>query len=147
MKKIVSLIITLAMLVGMLSSIAVSAADGDSNGVITPDTSWYDGDTANATNSEFVLKDAADLLGFAKILADNGTSKRPFSGDTIKLDADIDLNPGWDASTGVAPANVWPAVKTYFCGTFDGQGHTVKGIYQQSSEGGFGGRVTAYPLQ
>lgn len=139
MKKLISLLITLAMLAGMFSMFAVYAAADGASGAITPDTSWYDGDTANATNSEFVLKDAADLLGFAQILYENGTSKRPFSGDTIKLDADIDLNPGWDASTGVAPANVWPAVKTYFCGTFDGQGHTVKGIYQQSSDAGFGG--------
>ncbi len=100
----------------------------------TPDTSWYD-----AGQREFVLYDAADLLGFSSLLA-SGTK---FNGKTIKLGADIDLNPAWSASA-TAPVNLWsdPTGKT-FEGVFDGQGHTVKGVYlttatQKSKAGMFG---------
>ncbi len=137
MKKIISILVVLTMLLGSFSMISAFAADA-SSAAITPDTSWHDGDVSGATNSTFVLKDAADLLGFAKIISEN-KDVRAFSGDTVKLDADIDLNPGWDASTGVAPTNVWPEVTSYFAGTFDGQGHTVKGIYQTSTKAGCGG--------
>ena len=136
MKKIISLLVVLTMLLGVLSGISVSADTTPT--AITPDTSWYDGDTAHATNSTFVLEDAADLLGFAKIMAEN--SSRPFAGDTIELAANIDLNPGWDASTGEAPTNVWPDIQYNFAGTFDGKGHMISGIYQNSTtKGGYAG--------
>ena len=136
---------TVAMLFGMFSMLAVSADTQQSGatGAITPDTSWYDDDVSNATNSTFVLDTAAELLGFAKILADNsstnGTGQYPFFGDTVKLGADIDLNPGWTASaTATAPANVWPQINCAFGGTFDGRGYTVSGVYQKTDATGLG---------
>lgn len=117
------------MIVGMSSAFAVSA--DVQTGAITPDTSWYSDDLQNTTTETFVLMDAADLLGFAKILSEND---KPFSGDTVKLGADIDLNPGWTASeTCQAPANVWPELAKQFTGTFDGRGYTIRGIYQTST--------------
>ena len=117
------------MLIGMFSTFAVSA--DVQTGKIEPDTSWYSNDLQNTTTETFVLMDAADLLGFAKILAEND---KPFSGDTVKLGANIDLNPGWTASESCqAPANVWPELTTQFTGTFDGRGYTISGIYQTSA--------------
>jgi len=83
------------------------------------DTSWYkEGET------EFVLKDTADFWGFAMISASTN-----FEGVTIKLDADITLNEGdsalWKES---APEYNWFPCYT-FSGNFDGQGHTISGVY------------------
>lgn len=90
------------------------------------DLTWYD---ANA--AEYVLMDADDLLGFAYLGSTGGVN---FSGKTIKLGADIVLNTG-DASTWGTnpPANAWTPITTEFKGTFDGDGHTISGLYLNSS--------------
>lgn len=59
-----------------------------------------------------------------------------FSGKTIMLMADIDLNPEWSAAVTIdtkvnapaVPANAWPNIAS-FKGTFDGNGYTLSGIY------------------
>lgn len=52
-----------------------------------------------------------------------------FKGQTIKLDADIVVNEGdakeWRKN---APARRWNPIRN-FAGTFDGQGHTISGLY------------------
>ena len=69
-----------------------------------------------------------------------------FEGKTLKLTADIDLNPNWDASVTIgdtvvfpeAPATVWPEIAT-FKGTLDGNGHIIRGIYKSmTARGGSG---------
>ena len=136
MKKIISLVIIAAMLVSLLPCFAITiAADTTANTAITPDTSWYTEDKTNTAATTYTISTPAQLLGFAQILAEAGTTFRPFSDDTILLDADIDLNPGWDANNFTeAPVNVWPTLRSYFAGTFDGQGHTIKGIYQINTD-------------
>ena len=101
------------------------------------DTSWY-----NETDTEFVLMDAADLLGFAKL----GSEGTTFAGKTVKLGADIALNEvdatileTWKDGS-VTPENVWTPVGTSanpFAGTFDGQGYEISGLYYN----GTGSRV------
>ena len=99
------------------------------------DTSWYtvyeeEGET------EFVIATDADLYGFA-----NATTN--FAGKTVYMVADIDANDG----KGIATANeftrsdsatpyTWtPIGANYtnaalnFAGTFDGQQHTISGLY------------------
>ena len=111
------------------------------------DTSWYD-----ESKSEFTLMDSGDLYGFA-LLSQTNT----FAGKTIKLGADIEVNKGkatetgWDttmSANGSAISNgtdfLWmPIGKTtfdnkdievYFEGTFDGQMHTISGIYLTTSK-------------
>jgi len=97
--------------------------------VLTIDTSWYD-----ASKSEYTLMDAADLYGFALLSRTN-----TFAGKTIKLGADIEVNKGKATATGwdkTAVANgtdfLWYPIgstSSYFNGTFDGQMHTISGIY------------------
>ncbi len=102
---------------------------------IIPDTSWY------KSTGDLHISNAADLLGLVDMTHNYAKySKYEFanaysvtSGRTIYLDADIDLNPGTffnaDGSyTGNAPVNVWKGIAS-FAGTFDGQGHTIKGMY------------------
>jgi len=96
------------------------------------DTSWYD-----AKKDTYVLTDIADLYGFAYL--SYGTD---FAKKTVQLGADITLNSGnaanWATTT---PALVWRSIASKdrpFAGTFDGQGHTISGLYQ-NTDTRFGG--------
>jgi len=93
----------------------------DSKQVRTFDVSWYVGHENDAT---YTLDSKEDLLGFALVAETNN-----FAGKTIKLGKDIVLNTGkvtdWANS---APTNVWKPV-VEFAGKFDGQGHTISGVY------------------
>ena len=91
------------------------------------DKTWY-----RETGKEFTLTTAAQLFGFAEL-----SRTVDFKGVTIKLGADIVCNEGkasdWAKE---APINIWKPIgyngefggKT-FLGTFDGQGHTISGLY------------------
>jgi len=92
------------------------------------DTSWYD-----TKKDTYVLTDAADLYGFAYL--SNGTD---FAKKTIKLGADITVNSGNAADwANAAPALAWRPIASKnlpFAGTFDGQMHTISGIYVNADE-------------
>ncbi len=85
----------------------------------TADTSWYD-----ESKTEFTLTSAAQLAGLAG-LVDDGNN---FEGKTIKLDKDIDL-----ASLLFEPIGSYRNDRA-FKGTFDGQGHTIKNLSQNTWE-------------
>ena len=127
MRKLLSFALVLLMIVP-LCMFPASAA-------YTADRSWY-----NATATEFVLTTPQQLLGLASI---SGVLD-DFKGKTVKLGADIVFNTGnaadWATS---APANVWTPIKG-FAGTFDGQGHSVSGLYIKTGSGtiGFFGTMT-----
>ena len=96
-------------------------ADEYAAGVLEMNTDWYD-----ESASEYTLQDAGDLMGFAVL-----SQKNTFAGKTVKLGADIVLNE--DMSD---PKILWPGIgasSSKFEGTFDGQGHTISGIYQTGS--------------
>ena len=87
------------------------------------DTTWYD-----ATATEYVLYDQADLYGFAEL-----SYVTNFAGKTVKLGSDIVVNTG-DAATWAtaAPEYEWMPIGSYanrFAGTFDGDNHTISGLY------------------
>ena len=98
------------------------------------DTSWYD-----ASETEYTLMDSADLYGFAMLSQSNS-----FANKTIKLGADIVVNKGTasDWST-AAPDFGWLSIggtnaststtTPRFAGTFDGQMHTISGVYLTTS--------------
>ena len=88
------------------------------------DTSWY-----SADKKSFVLKDLEDLYGFYAVSCFD-----TFYEDTVNLGADIVVNEGnateWAQ---VAPTNPWFTIHS-FKGTFDGQGHTISGVYLKTDE-------------
>ena len=108
------------------------------------DTSWY-----NADETTFTITTAAQLAGLAQLVDEGNT----FEGKTVLLGNDIDLegseeNP-WNpigsviysetlgdmyASCGV-DTYIHSAAEgsAYFAGTFDGQDHTVSGLYIKTS--------------
>ena len=92
--------------------ISVSAFGQQSLWNADANTKWYTGDSKSYT-----ISSAADLAGFAKLVNDGTYS---FSGDTIRLGADIDLS-----------AHMWVPVgkgDSTFKGCFDGGGYKIKGL-------------------
>ena len=79
----------------------------------------------------YMISSAEDLTAFASL-----SQSRDFAGCTVRLSADIDLNPGWDAASETAPDTLWAQIGSAskpFAGTFEGDGHTVRGIYMNTS--------------
>ena len=84
-----------------------------------PVIEWYD---ENAT--EFTITTAQEFYDFAEL-----SMFYDFKGQTVKLGADIVLNEGNAADWAtMEPENVWESIYG-FAGTFDGQGHTISGVY------------------
>ena len=93
------------------------------------DVSWYD-----AEKDTYTLKTPEQFRAFA-IMADTVY----FKNKTVKLGADITFNQGNAAAWGEnLPADVWTPIKR-FDGTFDGQGHTISGIYVKREDAGHAG--------
>ncbi|MBE6534542.1 MAG: hypothetical protein E7678_06215 [Ruminococcaceae bacterium] len=134
------------------------------------DTTWYD-----ASKTILEINDVPDFMEFmyqleAQGTDDNGaalgykgnlaaiswTDKMPFEGQTILLNTDIVLNSGITfTSNGPSSTNAYCFVRNSkqigFGGTFDGQGHTISGLYISSTNGtggsifGVAGAATKYP--
>ena len=92
----------------------------------TPDTSWY-----SAGKTEFTLTSADQLVGFQMLRSE----KTSFEGVTIKLGCDVIFNQGTieEIQAKGSENHLWKDLHSdyFFRGTFDGQGHTVSGIYMQ----------------
>ena len=135
MKKFLSMTLALIMILTAIMTMAPLSVLAEGDGApasatpITPDTTWYD-----ASKSSFDISTAAQWLGLAQLVAAETTAGEVTSGKTFNLKADIDLNPGWDASVTVedregvlyavipdAPVNVGGHINT-FKGTLNGNG-------------------------
>lgn len=78
-------------------------------------------------DGDFYLISTADELRLFASMVNSGQTRI-----SAKLTADIELNntTGWENwSESNAPANSWTPIGDYFTGTFDGQGHTISGLY------------------
>jgi len=119
-------------------------------GVGEEDTSWYDVYLAeDSTENEFVIATNADMYGFMHLM--NGTTtdgtREVFGDKTVYLVSDIDMN---DVEEGVTAA-AWATGEetaqfkwntqcvtnddnTQFQGIFDGQMHTISGVYMNEED-------------
>jgi len=125
-KKIISLLLIMVMIIGVVPTVAfadetVESADSWDG---TSDTSWY-----SDTETEFVLTTANQLAGFSE-LVDGGNT---FAGKTVKLGADIDLFCADENGNTVCfePIGSYGFDKA-FMGTFDGDGKSIKNLYQNT---------------
>ena len=126
-KKLTALLLALMMIMP-LSITGVLAAEAEAENqskIYTPTENWV-------PNEDGILEISSpeDLLAFSTMRGSEEYGS--YSGMTIILTQDIDLNPGWDASSGTEPSNVWEPL-TWFFGTFDGQGYTIRGLYCKSN--------------
>lgn len=121
--KVLAALLTLCMLVGMF------VMPASAEGAIVADETWYKEDA-----DVLYIYDAADLLAFSAAGQENN-----FEGKTVKLMADVDLNPGKDFSTTIDGSTItlaedlegatkWKSLDR-FAGTFDGNGHIIRGLY------------------
>ncbi len=85
---------------------------------------------------EITLYTADDVLSFVAKLNGGET----FSGKTLKLANDIELNSNWTATDkNNKPDKIWTiSVATGFAGTFDGNHHVLSGIYADITANGGG---------
>jgi len=98
---------------------------------------WYYGKldgTIMPESTKYIISSAEEFSVFKDIVnaGDN------FSGDTVKLSSDIDLNPGWDATSKAEPEGglIWSGIGSSskpFAGIFNGQGYTIKGVYMDAT--------------
>lgn len=86
-------------------------------------------------DGDFYLISTADELRLFASMVNGGQTTI-----SAKLTADIELNntTGWENWGSNAPANSWTPIGTNwenpFAGTFDGQGHTISGLYVNGSD-------------
>ncbi|MBQ8441601.1 MAG: hypothetical protein IJX19_13140, partial [Clostridia bacterium] len=99
------------------------------------DTSWYTGD-----KTEYVLTTAEQFAGFLE-LRQSSKGSLTFEGVTVKLARDLIFNQGTvEEFLKNNPYQLQALHSNYqFKGTFDGQGHTISGIYLQCTGGGVKG--------
>lgn len=86
------------------------------------DFGWYDD-----CQDTYVLMDAADLYGFAKL-----SLEHDFSGKTVKLGADIVINTDM-----TNPGYAWTPIGSQakpFAGTFDGNMQSIRGLYLDTTD-------------
>ncbi len=140
MKKGILALAMLLVLCMVASFVPVTAGAADA-------ASKWDGTSVSAqltTEGEntYLIKSAADLAKFVAMV--NGGDN--FAGKTVKLTTDIVWNEG-DASTWTKESSglhAWTSIGNWgrpFAGTFDGQGHTVSGlwgVYSGDNQGFFG---------
>ena len=92
------------------------------------DVTWYDEE-----GTEFVIDTVDELYDVLTL-----SQFYDFKGQTIKLGADLVVNEGnakdW---TEKAPERVWYPISN-FSGTFDGQGHSISGLYGKGIDGSVG---------
>ena len=144
MKRFLTLLLASVMLLATLASCQTPPEPGpattaptdiivDPNASVyngTPDTSWFTGD-----KTEYVLTSAAQLVGFQELRSSTCT----FEGITVKLGCDVVLNPGTvEDIKAAATKHEWRILTPDqpFLGTFDGQGHSISGLYLQLKDSG-----------
>lgn len=134
---------TTGVLMDLAAEAAAKADDPNAPSVYsgTPDTSWYTGD-----KTEYILTTADQLMGIS-VLRDESKGEITFEGVTIKLGRDMTLNEGTMEEIILRDAGnyAWKRLNSSytFKGTFDGQGHTISGLYMNLSNHGKAGMFGA----
>ncbi len=147
-RKFVSLLVAGSIAITSLFGTSVTAAAAGTNNPKvsaariwngTADTSWFTGD-----KTSYDISTAEQLAGFSQLV---NTAAHPdrFRGVTINLTNDIILNntSNWKKWNTTPPKNIWDPIGEEgspmlgyrpFAGYFNGNGHTISGMYVNTSE-------------
>lgn len=132
MKRLLSVLLAALLLMGIVCTVPVTAADGDNangwNG-----TQVIEPDGRGSKEDPYLIENAANLLWFS-MQCGNGDPKthNPFQGKYLLQTADIDLNgkelPAIGYYTNIGAAGTASSITAYdvFGGTYDGNGYTIK---------------------
>lgn len=139
-------LVILSLLLSLLCVSVFAAPDISSDyseRIADEDCLWY---TEPEQAGVYVISNAGELAYFNRILRGaDGVKQDSFTGKTVKLGADIVWNAGVASETGFAssggtvykwiPAGDASSIAWKgFRGTLDGQGHSISGLYMESSE-------------
>ena len=150
-KKFFSILLALALVISVVPCMTYASSATDLS-------DWVDSNYAEVANKTLAINDVEDFTMFQNELCVYG---RTFEGYTIYLNADLDLNPGWETGVslewdengltadsvqfGTNPGNLYylPAIDTtnnagkskQFGGVFEGQGHSLSGLYLNLNAG------------
>ena len=128
MKKIISVILSIIMVMSAFSTLSAIAATDTYH---TVDDEW----TKNNETNRWEIYDVGDFIAFQTKAEDN----KYYSGETVVLMNDIVLNPDWDASSKSKNGVEYPWTPiAEFKGILDGQGHAISGIYIEADNSFFG---------
>ena len=153
-KKLVSILLALAFIFALVPSVGLMANAASATDLST----WVNGGYAALADKKLAINDVEDFKLFQSELSVYG---RTFEGYTIYLNADLDLNPGWEtgvslewdengltadsvqSGTNAGDLYVLPAIDTtnntgkskQFGGVFEGQGHSLSGLYLNLNAG------------
>ena len=164
-KKIFSLLLSFTIILTLLLPFATCFANISVNAVeYTADPTWYSADKSileiNDIPDFIAFMEKMNQLGttdngkefgvegnlagiFWKKENSSERNKLPFEGQTVILNTDIVLNPGITFSaSGPSDSSAYKFTRDSkqvgFGGIFDGQGHTISGLYISSTKGGSG---------
>ena len=135
-KKALVTLMIIAMVLPCIPVVAFAASTVTTRTYSAEDKAWYTNDTSA---SEFTIRTAGELAYFMEL----GTTTVTFVNKRVKLGADIVWNEGTATVNGFTPAasqqnkiyswTPYAQGKTGstegFRGVFDGQGHTISGLY------------------
>ena len=131
-KRLLSVLLCMMLCVGLIPATAFAANEEPDKWDGTADTSWY-----NETDTEFHIKTAEQLAGFAELtnigIDTNASTGNTFENKIIYLDCDVDL--GGYTWTPITNRNVDDDY--FFKGTFDGQGHTIYNLNCSGKENSY----------
>ena len=140
LKRILSLFLGMFILLGMFpiavlaENDAGSPSESDKYANAEPITVLTDNNHVQP-NGVYAISNAEELEYFASVC---NKENDYFKDATVILTADIDYNPGWEAGA-AAPSKVWVPI-ALFKGTFDGQNHTLYGLYAESVNAALSGQ-------
>ena len=132
-RSILSVLLAVLLLV---ASIPLTPAFAGGGGAVSLQSESAEGRALEPVNGEYQISTAAELREFAKLVNGGKTDA-----DAI-LTANIDLNPNMEISedgtvTNGSDLDQWTPIgnsSQQYSGTFDGDGHTISGLYINSSD-------------
>lgn len=90
---------------------------------------------SGTASDPYLIQNKSNWYNFAYNVCDGGNNYNSYSGKYFKLTADINLGSiDENYLVGNDYRNSWEWTKGYFCGNFDGDGHTVTFTYNTSEE-------------
>ena len=121
--KLISLLCTIAMLIGCFAMFPAAAADGDTATETESITAWQESDGAGTAGKTYGLNNSNFQKFWEKNKYDSITGTLPNIYGNYVLTEDIVVTTEWDAPLGQLSNS-----------TFDGQGHKISGINMKTAK-------------